>query len=193
MTENPNVPLVYNQVHVDAVITKYHDQLVGVLLNALQNRGIAEDIAQECWIELCKTWQRWGTMSAPQRKLFKTARQRLIDQWRRQDRDHHDLVGDDDVAKAAAKEVMRLSEFRPGFDGLFTSRQLVLALRQLPSRHQQALIYRYGHDLSIEATAALMACSEHDVKNATKRGLARLRTSPLVHGLVAQPIPEVRP
>jgi RNA polymerase sigma-70 factor (sigma-E family) len=50
------------------------------------------------------------------------------------------------------------------------------ALLALPRRQRAVLVARFYDDLSVDQTAALLGCSESNVKSQTARGLERLRT-----------------
>lgn len=56
-------------------------------------------------------------------------------------------------------------------------RVVVLAsLRELPPKPRAMIILRYWEDLSVEETAALLGCSEGNVKSQCSRSLAKLRS-----------------
>ncbi|HEY3868954.1 MAG TPA: SigE family RNA polymerase sigma factor [Actinocrinis sp.] len=55
------------------------------------------------------------------------------------------------------------------------SLDVLAALGAVPARQRAAVVLRFYCDLSIEETAALLACSPGTVKSQTSRGLAALR------------------
>ena len=57
-----------------------------------------------------------------------------------------------------------------------TREALMSALAQLPPRQRACVVMRYFEDLSVEATAALLGCTEGTVKSQTSRALFTLRT-----------------
>jgi RNA polymerase sigma-70 factor (sigma-E family) len=50
------------------------------------------------------------------------------------------------------------------------------ALRSLPPKPRAMLVLRYWEDLSVEQTAAILGCSEGNVKSQCSRSLEKLRT-----------------
>lgn len=54
--------------------------------------------------------------------------------------------------------------------------ELMAALRRLPKGQRAVIVLRFFDDLSIEATAEALGCSEGNVKSQCSRGLAALRT-----------------
>lgn len=57
-----------------------------------------------------------------------------------------------------------------------TRAMLMSALEQLPPRQRACVVLRYFEDLSVEATAALLGCTEGTVKSQTSRALFTLRS-----------------
>lgn len=57
-----------------------------------------------------------------------------------------------------------------------TREVLMAALADLPPRQRACVVLRYFEDLSVEATAALLGCTEGTVKSQTSRALFSLRT-----------------
>lgn len=52
---------------------------------------------------------------------------------------------------------------------------LLAALRRLPPRQRAVIVLRYWEDMSVEETAAVLGCSNGNVKSTASRGLERLR------------------
>lgn len=71
-----------------------------------------------------------------------------------------------------------------GSDWHETRSALLGALAALPPRQRQAVVLRYWEDLSESQTAAAMGCSVGTVKSQAARGIARLRGTPSLGGLM---------
>jgi RNA polymerase sigma-70 factor (sigma-E family) len=129
------------------------------------DRGHAEDLLQTA---LLRTARRWG---AAQTNPSAYARRVLVnlakDSWRNYSRRPAETVLDDLVA-------------HPDDDGAharFLLRQTLLrAVATLPPRQRAVLVLRFFDDLSVDETAAALACSVGTVKSQTHHALARLRT-----------------
>jgi RNA polymerase sigma-70 factor (sigma-E family) len=129
------------------------------------DRGHAEDLLQTA---LLRTARRWG---AAQANPSAYARRVLVnlakDNWRNHSRRPAETVLDDLVTY-------------PDDDGAharFLLRQTLLrAVATLPLRQRAVLVLRFFDDLSVEETAAALACSVGTVKSQTHHALARLRT-----------------
>ncbi|WP_407563101.1 SigE family RNA polymerase sigma factor [Streptomyces sp. 184] len=61
---------------------------------------------------------------------------------------------------------------------------LLRALVELPPRQRQAVVLRYWEDLSVGEAAAAMGCSTGTVKSQAAKGLAKLRQTPTLSGLI---------
>jgi RNA polymerase sigma-70 factor (sigma-E family) len=120
------------------------------------------------------------------RDLTQTTLAKLFQHWRR--------VAAADHPHAYAKTVLTrtfLSERRRSLRDLVAHRHvdtpppprhtelrvtLLAALSTLPPRGRAMVVLRYWEDLSVEAVAALMRCSEGTVKSQCSRALSRLRS-----------------
>ncbi|GGW64432.1 SigE family RNA polymerase sigma factor [Streptomyces xantholiticus] len=120
------------------------------------------------------------------RDLTQTTLAKLFQYWRR--------VAAADHPHAYAKTVLTRtfpSERRRGLRALVAHRHvdppppprhpdlrvtLLAALSTLPPRGRAMVVLRYWEDLSVEAVAGLMRCSEGTVKSQCSRALSRLRS-----------------
>ncbi|MCF2532246.1 SigE family RNA polymerase sigma factor [Yinghuangia soli] len=75
--------------------------------------------------------------------------------------------------------------------GLETRHALLGALAELPARQRAVIVLRYWSDLSEQDVAAAVGCSVGTVKSQASKGLAKLRSHPVVRDLA--PAPAVPP
>lgn len=135
-----------------------------------------EDVAAQAFAELAQRWQKEGALREPRALLFQIAELRCRDQHKRKTAV---AVDDETMTMLVTKTASRVmqAEFQTG---LFTADLIVTALHQLPVRQRQVLELRYGYDLELEDTAALLKATVNAVKSLQQRGLATLRKSPLL-------------
>lgn len=132
------------------------------------DQHLANDLVQTSLIRLYQAWPRMRDKDAPDAY----ARTVLLRCWLNERR-----------------RPWRRSEFRdgvvpdkpvPGTDLTETVHHkevLRVALAQLPSRQRAAVVLRYWSQHSVAETAAIMRCSEGNVRSQSSRGLAALRTA----------------
>lgn len=127
------------------------------------DRGHAEDLVQ---LALERTARRWsGLTGSPEAFARTVLLHAAADRWRRQ--------------RARVREVFDEVCGPPVTDGtdlLLLRRDLLAALRQLPSRQRAVLVLRYFLDLSETQTACELGVSVGTVKSTANRALDRLRT-----------------
>ncbi len=131
------------------------------------NRDRAQDLVQSTLVALLKSWGRVREAENPDAyartvliRVFLTERRRL-----RREAEIHALAFAGPAAHAAAPEAstdLRLT--------------ILQALRSLPPKPRAMVILRYWEDLSVEQTAAVLGCSEGNVKSQCSRSLEKLRT-----------------
>jgi RNA polymerase sigma-70 factor (sigma-E family) len=135
------------------------------------DQHLANDLVQTCLIRLYQAWPRLrdkDTADAYARKvLLRCWLNERRRPWRRIESrdgvvpDQPDSLADPALGVGAAhhKEVLRV------------------ALAQLPPRQRAAVVLRYWSQYSVTETAAILRCSEGNVKSQTARGLAALRAA----------------
>lgn len=127
------------------------------------DRGHAEDLLQTTLLRVA--W-RWSAASAQPEAYARRVLVNLSrDRWRnlsRRVREHHhpdlpQLPSPDAAEQVANRE------------------SLTQALRHLPTRQREVIVFRFFADLTITDTAAALGCTEGTVKAYTSRALNRLR------------------
>ncbi|WP_436787600.1 SigE family RNA polymerase sigma factor [Yinghuangia sp. YIM S10712] len=136
------------------------DRLLRTAYLLCGDRDRAQDLAQSTFTRLFRHWkhaQRADSVDAYARSVM--VRIFLHEQRRsRHERTLHEKL---DPPTAPDRPDVRLS--------------LLEAMAQLAPRARAVVVLRYWEDLSVEATAALLGCSEGNVKSQSSRALARLR------------------
>ena len=123
----------------------------------------AEDVTAEAFVRL---YRHWDDVDDPLRYLRRSVRSLVVDEFRRSDvaRRHLHRVVDSEVAPD-----------RPVEDAVADQERLTAALRRLAPRQRQAVVLRYGMDLSEADVARRMGVTPGTVKSSASRALTSLR------------------
>jgi RNA polymerase sigma-70 factor (sigma-E family) len=149
-----------------AVTALYQAHALGLVQLAyvmLGNRASAEDVVQEAFYGLYRRWDRLsdtGRALAYVRSAVLNGSRTVL--RRRGTVAFEPVYQPPDVSAEAA--AMSNEE----------RREVMRALRRLPSRQREALVLRFYLDLSAEETATTMGISPSSVRSATHRALASL-------------------
>ena len=155
---------------LDRFCREQYPRLVGMLGLYLHDQYLAEELAQDALVRLCRAWdglpsdgdaQRWVTRVAFNlaKSSFRSraARRRVLDRY------GPSMATDPLRSAEAVADVMAVRN----------------AVAALPERSRRAIILRYFADLSVAEVARLMECPEGTVKTLTRDGIARLRKAGL--------------
>ncbi|ONI77317.1 hypothetical protein ALI144C_35270 [Actinosynnema sp. ALI-1.44] len=127
------------------------------------DRGHAEDLLQTTLLRVA--W-RWSAASAQPEAYARRVLVNLTrDRWRnlsRRVRERHQA----DLPQLAALD---------SADRIAERDALVQALRLLPTRQREVIVFRFYADLTVADTARVLGCTEGTVKSYTNRALSRLR------------------
>ena len=130
------------------------------------DRDRAQDLVQTTFVALLRSWKRARLAENPDAYAKKVLFRAFLSEQRklRRSASAHTLRADGDGHQSAGREPTEL-------------RLVVLeALRSLPPKPRAMVVLRYWEDLSVEETAALLGCSEGNVKSQCSRSLAKLRS-----------------
>jgi len=154
----------------DAVTALYGTQygpLVRLATLLIRDRGAAEEIVQDSFVELHR---RWGRLRDPQAGAA-YLRRSVVNRSRSALR--HRGVVERFLGRARQREVVPSAESQVLDAGGYA--EMLATVRALPARQREALVLRYYLDLSEAQTAQVMGVSTGAVKSHTARGLAALR------------------
>jgi RNA polymerase sigma-70 factor (sigma-E family) len=121
----------------------------------------ADDLVSVALVKLLRHWRRVSTMEHPDAYVRRTLLRAWLDERRRPWRRENPTRELPDQPARSTDGADRLA---------------VLAyLAELPPRRRAVLVLRYFCDLSVRETAAVLNCSEGNVKSQTSRALDTLR------------------
>jgi len=152
----------------EAVTALYEAHALGLIRLAvvmLGDRGAAEDVVQEAFYGLYRRWhalsEEANALAYVRSSVINGCRSALRRRVRQPTFADAEQPGEADSAESEAL----LGE---------EHRQVLLAIRRLPSRQREALVLRYYLDLDEGEIAASMRVSRGTVKSTTSRALAAL-------------------
>lgn len=146
-----------------------YPRLIGVLALLVGDRYLAEELAQEALIRVCRDWEKVRGLDHPSAWLHRIAVNLAISSHRRR-RAEQRMLG-----RVSSRD--RLAVHDPD---TATAETVRLALRQLPIDLRAVVVLRFYADLSVTDTAAVLRLPEGTVKTKTRRALAVLRDSGLI-------------
>jgi RNA polymerase sigma-70 factor (sigma-E family) len=150
----------------DAFVTEHGAGLLRTAHLITLDHTEAEDLVQECLVQLSRRWQRISSMDRPlayaRRTLANIAFRGAEKRLRRRD----ELSGAGVDVPADIEDVVELIGVR---------QEVLGALRTLTVRQRTVLALRYFHDLSETQVADALGCSVGTVRSTTSRSLAQLR------------------
>lgn len=153
---------------VEALHARYGGMVFGYLVRVLRDRGAAEDVHQQVFLEV---WQRARSFD-PDRAgastwIMTIARSRAIDHLRRRVPEPKDPTDTLALVEDPADPVAEM----------FDQWWLAAALAELPEQEQRVLRMRFADELSQTEIAAALDVPLGTVKSWMARGLERLRAT----------------
>lgn len=137
------------------------DRCLRAVLAGVGDRQLAEDLVAEAFTQAWMSWQKVSRHPAPRAWIVRTALNIRVSWWRRRRRE----VGMDDAYDAEGRVASD-----PGVDPA-----LLAALRDLPRRQREVIVFRVFLDLDTEATAKALGMAPGTVTAHLSRAIAALR------------------
>ncbi|MCA1054686.1 RNA polymerase sigma factor SigX [Rossellomorea aquimaris] len=157
----------------DELYAKYHQDVFNFLIYMVHNRQQAEDLVQEVYIRVLKSYQNFEGKSSEKTWLFSIAKNVAIDHFRKQrnwkarlldkfDWSRQELASGDATPEEIAVENENIQV-------------LYQCLKQCTTDYRLVIIMRYLQGLSIKETAEILEWSESKVKTTQHRALKKLK------------------
>lgn len=147
-----------------AMCDREHPRLVGMLGLYCGDRDVAEDLAQEALIRLCRDWRKVRKLDAPERWLHRVAINLAHSHYRR---------------KATERRALSLLRGRPTrLDPTHADIETLELLANLPHRQKAAVVLHYYLDLPVREVAQVMEVPEGTAKTLIHRGTRSLQGDP---------------
>lgn len=146
-----------------------YPRLVGMLGLYCGDRDVAEDLAQDALIKLCRDWRKVRRLDAPDRWLHRVAINLAHSHYRRKG-----------IEKRAMSVVAsRTTQPQSGVSDLET----LELLTRLPHRQKTAVLLHYYLDLPVREIAQVMEIPEGTAKTLIHRGTRALMADPAIQAV----------
>ncbi len=153
---------------------KYHHDVFSFLFYMVKNRELAEDLVQEVYIRVLKSYDSFEGKSSEKTWLFSIARHVAIDSFRKQKGWKQRIMDSFDWNRQEVKDFAPLPE-----EIALQNEQVQMMYRCLDrctSDQRMVLILRYIQSLSIAEAAHSLGWTESKVKTTQHRALKVLKT-----------------
>lgn len=147
----------------DEFCAAQYKRLLRLAYGLTGSAGVAEDLAQETMLRVCKHWKRVALLDHPDAWARRVLVNLAMSRGRR--------------LTSEAKGLLRLRGDRhnvapPSVEGV----AVVDAIRKLPRRQAQAIALHYLDDMPLQDIAVVLECPENTVKTLVRRGRQALAT-----------------
>lgn len=154
---------------------KYHFDLFNFLFYMVKNREQAEDLVQEVYIKVLRSYDQFQGKSSEKTWLFSIARHVAIDWFRKQKRSHEKDTNsiDDENVHYVIRDTAPLPE-----EIAIENEEIQLlykCLSKCTEDQQSVLLLRYIQSFSIKETAEILGWTESKVKTTQHRGIKALK------------------
>jgi|SRR5699024_2867112 len=159
----------------NSLYDQYHTDLYQYVYYMVKNKHVAEDIVQEVYIKVLKSYQNFRGESSEKTWIFSIARHTTMDYFRKQQRRQNRLASffnkDQTLTRIKdqdplPEEVIQLND---------EMQRIYHLLDQCTLDQKNVLILRYIQSLSIHETAQILEWSESKVKTTQHRAIKKLQ------------------
>lgn len=158
----------------DELYRKYHQDVFQFLFYMVNNRELAEDLVQEVYIRVLKSYQKFEGKSSEKTWLFSIARNVAIDSFRKNKSWKQKIIEKFDWFSTPVKDYQPIPEeiaiHREEIQEVFR------CLDECTVDQRLVIVMRYLQELSITETAEALGWSESKVKTTQHRALKAIKT-----------------
>lgn len=153
----------------------YHHDLFNFLFYMVKNREQAEDLIQEVYIKVLKSYDRFEGKSSEKTWLFSIARHVAIDWFRKRKRENENEIDSDESVylQTVANDQAELPE-----DVTIKNEEIKYLYKCIglcTEDQRSVLLLRYIESFSIKETADILGWTESKVKTTQHRGMKALK------------------
>ncbi|MGP4076979.1 RNA polymerase sigma factor SigX [Halobacillus sp. K22] len=159
----------------DELYDNYHHDLFQYLIYMVKDRNLAEDLVQEVYIKVLKSYDSFDGRSTEKTWLLSIARHVAIDHFRKQKRKRNRIMDFFDWNEKGEQ----LKDYASLPDEIAIQndemKQVYKALDNCTVDQRNVIIFRFIQGLSIQETAEILNWSESKVKTTQHRGMKALK------------------
>jgi RNA polymerase sigma-70 factor (ECF subfamily) len=153
---------------------KYHDDLFRFLFYMVQSREEAEDLVQEVYIRVLKSYSKFEKRSSEKTWIYAIARNLAMDSFRKQKGSSGTLFYQVEL------ESLQICHDMPLPEELAIEREdirkIYVCLKRCTLDQQLVIMLRFIQDLSLFETAKALGWTEGKVKNTQHRAIKKLKS-----------------
>lgn len=168
------------------MLERYHRELLNFLYRQVNDRDTAADLAQESFLRVLNTQASGQAVLDMRALLYRTARNLVIDQHRRDVHRRHEVLDDLDEADHPVAPAYQQPDAILSYEQ--HARALIRAIESLPPRCMQAFVLSRFDGFSHQEVADYMGISKNMVAQHVARGL--LTCQACLERLTANALPE---
>lgn len=142
----------------------FSDEIFRFCLSKTRNRDEAMDITQETFIKTWDYMRNGNTIDMARGFLYRTARNLIIDYYRKKKPMSLDAMFEESGQEMAASQTVN-----PGSN--YEKEELLTRLKQLPEHHYDVLVLRFIQELTVPEIAAMYKESQNTVSVRIHRAL----------------------
>lgn len=153
-------------VAMEKLIIRWKDGLFRFFDRSLRNKADAEDLTQRVFIRVYQSASRYQPKAKFSTYLFTIARNLLIDELKKKNRQQISIYSDELIQGQVAQTRNEVEEWNEILD---------IAMREIPEHYSTALLLRVQRELSYKEIADIMKVSESRVKTWIHRARTHLK------------------
>ncbi|MCA0970306.1 RNA polymerase sigma factor SigX [Halobacillus litoralis] len=160
----------------DELYDHYHQDLFQYIIYMVKDRNLAEDLVQDVYMKVLKSYDSFDGRSSEKTWLFSIARHVTIDYFRKQKRKRKRILDFFDWGEKG--EELRDQARMPEEVAVLNDemQQVYRALDDCTLDQRSVIILRYIQGMSIQEAAEVLEWSESKVKTTQHRGMKALKS-----------------
>jgi len=159
----------------DVIYGGHKGGLFRYMLRQCGNRGVAEELFQEVWMNLIRARGNYTVQAKFSTYLYRLAHNRMIDHYRSQAGGVPVSFDDDDGAALESIAGHRGDDPAVAADGLQQAGRLLELVQALPEAQREAFLLQQESDMSVEEIAQATGVNRETAKSRLRYALTKLR------------------